>query len=201
MKKTLTFNIPSEKVLNANKNMHHMQKAKIVAYLRQFAAEIGIAHHIDIEKAQQRYETILQERHTNTEKSRTRKRLSKAGETEETILEELLKVEKNLKPELSSAETGIDFMFNFFKIRMIVCPPTRRKLDPPNLYPTLKALIDGFTDASWWADDNFTQLLEVSFRYGGLSGVPNVYKVMLEIEEVENIKEYILESEIFETGI
>ena len=31
---------------------------------------------------------------------------------------------------------------------------SRRKADPPNAYPTIKALIDGMTDAGLWPDDN-----------------------------------------------
>jgi crossover junction endodeoxyribonuclease RusA len=32
--------------------------------------------------------------------------------------------------------------------------PTKRRLDPPNFYPTVKALVDGLTDAGIWTDDN-----------------------------------------------
>ena len=31
---------------------------------------------------------------------------------------------------------------------------SRRRADPPNAYPTVKALIDGCTDAGLWDDDN-----------------------------------------------
>lgn len=34
--------------------------------------------------------------------------------------------------------------------------PTNAKADPPNAYPTVKALIDGCTDAGLWDDDNHT---------------------------------------------
>ena len=32
--------------------------------------------------------------------------------------------------------------------------PTKRRMDPPNFYPTVKALVDGMTDAGLWTDDN-----------------------------------------------
>lgn len=85
--------------------------------------------------------------------------------------------------------------FNQFKIMVTVMPPTRSHLDPPNLYPTVKALIDGFTDAGFWNDDNFRHLAEVGFRYGGLSGEKRVYKLILDMEEIEpqNLDEYIMD--------
>lgn len=85
--------------------------------------------------------------------------------------------------------------FNHFTVKVTVCPPTRRKIDPPNLYPTAKALIDGLTDAEWWEDDNFRHLLETSFVYGGLSGKKDVFTIVLDIEEVDPTN-YILEAEV-----
>lgn len=75
--------------------------------------------------------------------------------------------------------------FNHFDIMVYVYPPTRRRLDPANLYPTVKHLIDGLTDAGWWEDDDWTRLRTLSFRYGGLSGEKNIFKIKMEIEEVE----------------
>ena len=68
---------------------------------------------------------------------------------------------------------------------MTVRPPTRRRLDPPNLSPTLKALVDGLTDACWWDDDDYRHLVETSFRYGGLSGTPGEWRIVLDVEEVD----------------
>lgn len=91
--------------------------------------------------------------------------------------------------------TKVPFIYDKFKIVFTVCPPTKRRIDPPNLYPTLKALIDGLTDASWWPDDQYTNLLEVSFRYGGISGEKNTFKLILDIEELEETTEYITKPE------
>lgn len=60
--------------------------------------------------------------------------------------------------------------------------PTRSRLDPPNLYPTIKAIIDGMTDAGIWVDDNYKVIRSMSFRYGGLSGKKGYYKFVLTIE-------------------
>lgn len=39
-------------------------------------------------------------------------------------------------------------------LRAAISIDSRRRFDPPNYWPTLKALIDGLTDAGHWADDN-----------------------------------------------
>ena len=72
------------------------------------------------------------------------------------------------------------------KVLVTVYAPTRRRLDPPNLYHTVKALIDGLTDANLWPDDNHEVIKEMSFRYGGGSGVPKKFKFVLEVEEAED---------------
>ncbi|MFS1663330.1 hypothetical protein [Streptococcus sp. zg-JUN1979] len=61
--------------------------------------------------------------------------------------------------------------------------PTKRRLDPPNLNPTIKALVDGLTDAGVWVDDNHEVIKETLFRYGGLSDIKGKYKIVLETVE------------------
>lgn len=67
-------------------------------------------------------------------------------------------------------------------VDVIVYSPTKRRLDPPNLYPTIKALIDGLTDKGLWTDDNYRVIKKLSFCYGGLSGTKK-YKIVLKIED------------------
>lgn len=55
-------------------------------------------------------------------------------------------------------------------VAVTVHPPTRRRMDPPNWYPTVKALVDGLTDAGIWTDDNSTVIPVMMFRAGCLSG-------------------------------
>lgn len=78
--------------------------------------------------------------------------------------------------------------FNNFIVEVLICPPTRRKLDPPNLYPTVKHLIDGMTDNNWWPDDDWTHMKKMSFSYGGLSerkGAKGDFQVIITVTEIE----------------
>ena len=64
--------------------------------------------------------------------------------------------------------------------------PTKRRMDPPNFYPTVKALVDGMTDAGIWTDDNHEVIKYMVFKYGGLSGLKDKYRIEIEVkEEVE----------------
>lgn len=62
--------------------------------------------------------------------------------------------------------------------------PTKRRLDPPNFYPTVKALVDGLTEAKIWTDDNDNVIKSTKFQLGGLSGKKGYYRFVLTIEEV-----------------
>ena len=62
--------------------------------------------------------------------------------------------------------------------------PTKRRLDPPNFYPTVKALVDGLTDAGIWTDDNSEVIKFMTFKRGGPSEIPGKYRVRLEIKEL-----------------
>lgn len=66
-------------------------------------------------------------------------------------------------------------------VLITVYAPTKRRMDSPNWYPTVKALLDGMTDANVWTDDDNRVIKLVSFRYGGLSG-DKKYKLVITIE-------------------
>lgn len=70
------------------------------------------------------------------------------------------------------------------KVDVIVFAPTNRRMDAPNWYPTVKALIDGMTDANILTDDNNTIIKKMSFAYGGLSGSKK-YKLKIIFTELE----------------
>ncbi|VPO69592.1 phage Holliday junction resolvase [Streptococcus pneumoniae] len=72
------------------------------------------------------------------------------------------------------------------EVTVTIYSPTKSKLDPPNLYPTVKAIIDGMTDAGIWTDDNHKVIKKLSFVYGGLSEEKGHYRLEFDIEEVEN---------------
>ena len=71
------------------------------------------------------------------------------------------------------------------EVIVTVYSPTKSRLDPPNLYPTVKAIIDGMTDAGIWVDDNHKVIKKLSFVYGGLSNEKGHYRLVFDIEEVE----------------
>ena len=62
--------------------------------------------------------------------------------------------------------------------------PTKRRMDPPNFYPTVKALVDGMTDAGIWTDDNHEVIKYMVFKYGGLSGLKDKYRIEIEVKEI-----------------
>lgn len=70
-----------------------------------------------------------------------------------------------------------------------VWSPTRRTMDPPNWNPTVKALLDGLTDAGQWTDDNKQVILEVSYRYGGLTKTPKTYWLDIHIVDQPELEE------------
>lgn len=51
-------------------------------------------------------------------------------------------------------------------IGVIICPPTARRMDNPNWYPTVKALVDGLTDAGVFEDDNNKIITSMTFVPG-----------------------------------
>lgn len=69
------------------------------------------------------------------------------------------------------------------EVTVTIYSPTKSKLDPPNLYPTVKAIIDGMTDAGIWTDDNHKVIKKLSFVYGGLSEEKGHYRFVFDIEE------------------
>lgn len=51
-------------------------------------------------------------------------------------------------------------------IVVVVNPPTNRRMDSPNWYPTVKALIDGLSDAGIFEDDDDSVISSVTFIRG-----------------------------------
>lgn len=71
-------------------------------------------------------------------------------------------------------------------ILVTVYSPTKRRMDAPNVYPTVKALIDGMTDAGVWSDDNNNIIKLTAFKHGGLSHNKN-YQIKLTISPYQEI--------------
>lgn len=51
-------------------------------------------------------------------------------------------------------------------VTLVVYPPTKRRMDPHNWAITLKALVDGMTDAGLFTDDDYHVIDIVSFKHG-----------------------------------
>lgn len=71
------------------------------------------------------------------------------------------------------------------QVLITVYPPRRYRMDPPNWYPTIKALIDGMTDANLWEDDDNLTIKRFIFEYGGISNTPN-YILKIRISGLTN---------------
>lgn len=68
-------------------------------------------------------------------------------------------------------------------VTLTVYTPTKRRSDPDNLQPTLKALMDGFTESRLWTDDNHEVVKFTKYQFGGLSG-HNGYRLEVDVEEL-----------------
>ena len=62
--------------------------------------------------------------------------------------------------------------------------PTASKADPSNAAPTVKAVLDGITDAGVWADGDSEHVLAVTYVRGETTKRRGMYRVEIEIEEV-----------------
>lgn len=201
MNQTLVFELDKSQVLNSNNKLHMFLHSKAVSYLRKRAAREGLERHEGDNKdlAEEKMELLYAEADLLAKKKKLRKNLTKKGKlTAEEIEEEIAAATERAEAALTKLSKDIPVapLFNVCKVTIIAAPPTRRRMDPPNLWPTAKAILDGLTDASWWSDDDFKHVVETSFRYGGLSGEKDKFKITVKIEEVTDIDSYIMESEV-----
>lgn len=71
---------------------------------------------------------------------------------------------------------------NTCTVLVTVYPPTKRRIDPSNLAPTVKALMDGMTDANLWVDDSEDIVALVAYQFGKISNLKE-YKIVLTITD------------------
>ena len=188
MKKlSVTFEIPQKEILNSNTMpSHFIVKGNMVARLRELAAQRFALEHPEPtqEEVQRKLHWLRVQNELQMKRLRLRRKLMKDGlskaDAEKEALEHI--------PEEPKEVFEIPALFHRFSLLLVVMPPTRRRVDPPNLWPSLKALGDGVTDAGIWEDDSFEFLLETSFRYGGLSGLKGVWKLQMIITEIEDLE-------------
>lgn len=202
MIQTLVFELDKSQVLNSNNKLHMYVHSKIVSHLRKLSAEMGMERHSPENQplAEEKMKLLYAEADAIAKKKKLRKTLSKRKLITEEEIEELMAkaAAEEKAAEKLAKNVQVVPLFNVAKVTITAAPPTRRRMDPPNLWPTAKAILDGLTDASWWLDDDFKHVVETSFRYGGLSGTKDTFKITVKIEEVSDIESYIMESEVVE---
>lgn len=72
---------------------------------------------------------------------------------------------------------------NKVTVRAMIQYPTSAKADPPNTYPTIKAIIDGLTDARIWLDDNSEHVDGPDMRRDHMNSPQGTHIVTLAITE------------------
>lgn len=184
-RRVLSFDLTSKEILNANQERHFAQKAKMIAHLRNLAAVAGLPFHEgkNLELAQARLDYLRADGDWQLMKRRARTRYKKDKSMTEAQVIALVDEEyEQFRPHLM--EVSPEPLYPFFNVLVIVQPDTKRRFDPPNLNPTVKALIDGLTDCGWWEDDDFRHMGEMSFRYGGTSGTRGITRMFLVFDEL-----------------
>lgn len=185
---TLVFDIARVDVLSSNVDVYHYVKAKNVRTLRKLAIDAGLGLHNeeDREAVTQRVNALQERQDWQTKKSAVSKKLKKKGLDKKEIEEhpDILAIGDKTSYEAVNAII-VPFLYKKAKVRILVGNTVNRDFDPPNLWPTVKALTDGLTDCAWWEDDNFNHLTEVSFAYGERSEEKSHYRFTVIVEPVE----------------
>lgn len=183
----LVFEILRKDVLASNINEFHYTRGKKVGFLRNLAIEEGIKFHDpnDVEKVQERVDALAERQAWQTKKTAESKKLKKQGLLKPEIDEKLSEIYGNKASYDKVNEIKVPFLFNKAKIKILIGNTVNRDFDPPNFWPTIKAITDGLTDCAWWEDDNFNHVTEVSFAYGERSELKGHYKFTLIVESVE----------------
>ncbi|MBS6101020.1 MAG: hypothetical protein KH751_00170 [Actinomyces sp.] len=74
------------------------------------------------------------------------------------------------------------------RLVVTVHTPTNRRFDPPNAWPTVKPIIDGFVKAGALADDSHKELPETVFRQGEKTGVKSNYRLVFNFETLGEVQ-------------
>lgn len=193
LKRILKFEVPNEHIVNSNTSYggrRFFVKMNHAIFLRELGYEVGFQEHPESshEQVKSRKEVIEQENERKIVKSRITKALKKKDPKlkgkDLAEASEIKTLEKFGKIETPSSEMPVKHIFNKFKVRVLVSPPTRRRLDPVNLYPTVKHLVDGLTDAALWEDDDWGHLVEMSFVIDEKNDTKTNFIFTLVIEEI-----------------
>lgn len=86
---------------------------------------------------------------------------------------------------LGYAHAGSTGPFKVAHVAAFIGYPRNGKADPSNAAPTVKALIDGITDAGVFPDDDSTHLIGPTYLRDPKPPVPGAYRVRLVITSQE----------------
>lgn len=186
--RTIVLDIERVDTLSSNVAVHHYVKAKVVRTLRKLAVEAGLSLHAegDRDAVTARVQALQERTDWQTKKAAISKRLAKKGLSKKEIEEHADIQAIGDKASYGAANAvEVPFLYERARVRVLVGNTVNRDFDPPNLWPTVKALTDGLTDCAWWVDDNFTHLVEVSFAYGEKSPEKKTFRFTLIVEPVD----------------
>lgn len=169
----IIFALTSKEVLNSNSlpnNTFLLGKTKRA--VREKGALFGSTWHTrpHLAIASVELSEILKEK--NYLKTQIRKGLNKEKVPTFEQLPFLEDVDAQYEDEVFALQNILDsekddslYLYDSCTISVGCSPPTKRIVDPPNFYPTIKPLVDGLTDALWWEDDNFNYITSTEFHY------------------------------------
>ena len=164
---TLVFTIPVHDTLNSNRMPRNtFVKSKTALRLRQLGAREGIVHHRERDAAQQKYDLLMAERDVIQRKANLVKKMRKKKMPDTEIQSAVTTLDAEHHKLVPSSSIVVPYMFTTFTVDVEVSSYNKAIFDPPNFYPTVKPIIDGLTDTSWWADDNFHYLTAMTFTAG-----------------------------------
>lgn len=75
------------------------------------------------------------------------------------------------------------------RLTVTVHMPSNRRFDPPNAWPTVKPLIDGFVKAGALVDDSHKEIPETVFKKGEKTGVAGFYRLVFEFQSIGETNE------------
>lgn len=185
----LVFELPKTSLITSNdaKDRHFFVKNKKAQALRTLAAEQGLLLHDDENKkaVQERIDALEERQKWQNKKSAITKRMKSRKASAAEIEEEIENAIGNKASYEAVNAIEVPFLFRKAEVEVYIGGSTKRAFDPPNFWPSVKALTDGLTDCAWWEDDSFDYVTKVSFSYGEMSEIKGHYKIRLVVRSVE----------------
>ena len=163
----LEFIIPQENVLNVNQRKHWRTHQEPKKYLKNLGIKTAIENHSHKELAQKKADSLLQWEHYSYLKAKHTKD-KKAGKA-------------TIQPTPPEETPQCPPQYTKCAVIVTITPPTKRRFDPPNIYPTVKPIIDGLTIGSFWEDDNTEHITSMTFTHDTSNPIKGCYVITLEI--------------------